>query len=99
LILKKKVLNVPAGATIKMELKDKRPHVFNGTAMEQLKVGLRGVTKGYLFIGYGLPVLDVSNSFPVLSAVSLACTVKRTYRVRFIAGADYMGSYTQLHST
>jgi len=98
LILKKRVLNIPAAATVKLELKDRKPHVFMGTMNDQRKICLKGITKGYLFIAYGLPVLDVSNSFPVVSAVKLAGTVKRTYKVRFIAAGDYMGSYTQNHA-
>lgn len=98
LILKKRVLNIPAGATIKLELKDRKPHVIMGQLLTQFKMALRGMTRGYLFVAYGLPVLDVSNSFPVLSAVKLACTVKRSYKVRFIAANDYMGSYTQSHA-
>jgi len=77
-----------------MILKDRKIRHIEGARVFRNLVGMKGITKGYLFVAYGVPVeVAGENVWSVPGPVSLSCYSKRYYKVRFLAGQDYTGSY------
>jgi len=96
LILKKRTIQIPGGATVRLELNDRKIHRFQGARMVRNILGMKGVTRGWLFVGYGRPI--TTGDGVVAEGVVLSCFSKRTYKVRYLAGNDLVGSWTETHA-